>query len=390
MADDNSSDVFEVDDNLKIIGTAHISKKSINTVKEQIKDWQPDIVAIELCDSRLKSLKEPGTLESETLLKIINDGKAPMVLLQSALSAEQRRMGLTTGEKPGAELLAAVNTAEEHNIPIELIDRDVIITLRRAWSKMKLTEKWKVMYAMLWSEDDDEIEIDDLLEDSDMLSNMLEEARKIAPGAGIALIDERDVFLSEKIRQMRGNGKILAVVGAGHVKGIIRNLEKDESGSIKIIENLNQVPKKSRWPKVIMLIVPLILFSAIGWLAYNGEFVAVRDAAKTWIIMNMIFAAIGIMLARGHPLSVIVGAIASPITSLNPTIAAGWFAGYTQFKISPPTGKDAKDFLAMDQMSIFWKNKVGKVLLVTVFGNLGSTVGAWLGAATIVSAIIGM
>jgi pheromone shutdown-related protein TraB len=390
MADDNSSDVFEVDDNLKIIGTAHISKKSINTVKEQIKDWQPDIVAIELCDSRLKSLKEPGTLESETLLKIINDGKAPMVLLQSALSAEQRRMGLTTGEKPGAELLAAVNTAEEHNIPIELIDRDVIITLRRAWSKMKLTEKWKVMYAMLWSEDDDEIEIDDLLEDSDMLSNMLEEARKIAPGAGIALIDERDVFLSEKIRQMRGNGKILAVVGAGHVKGIIRNLEKDESGSIKIIENLNQVPKKSRWPKVIMLIVPLILFSAIGWLAYNGEFVAVRDAAKTWIIMNMIFAAIGIMLARGHPLSVIVGAIASPITSLNPTIAAGWFAGYTQFKISPPTGKDAKDFLVMDQMSIFWKNKVGKVLLVTVFGNLGSTVGAWLGAATIVSVIIGM
>ena len=390
MADDNSSDVFEVDDNLKIIGTAHISKKSINTVKEQIKDWQPDIVAIELCDSRLKSLKEPGTLESETLLKIINDGKAPMVLLQSALSAEQRRMGLTTGEKPGAELLAAVNTAEEHNIPIELIDRDVIITLRRAWSKMKLTEKWKVMYAMLWSEDDDEIEIDDLLEDSDMLSNMLEEARKIAPGAGIALIDERDVFLSEKIRQMRGNGKILAVVGAGHVKGIIRNLEKDESESIKIIENLNQVPKKSRWPKVIMLIVPLILFSAIGWLAYNGEFVAVRDAAKTWIIMNMIFAAIGIMLARGHPLSVIVGAIASPITSLNPTIAAGWFAGYTQFKISPPTGKDAKDFLAMDQMSIFWKNKVGKVLLVTVFGNLGSTVGAWLGAATIVSVIIGM
>jgi pheromone shutdown-related protein TraB len=390
MADDNSSDVFEVDDNLKIIGTAHISKKSINTVKEQIKDWQPDIVAIELCDSRLKSLKEPGTLESETLLKIINDGKAPMVLLQSALSAEQRRMGLTTGEKPGAELLAAVNTAEEHNIPIELIDRDVIITLRRAWSKMKLTEKWKVMYAMLWSEDDDEIEIDDLLEDSDMLSNMLEEARKIAPGAGIALIDERDVFLSEKIRQMRGNGKILAVVGAGHVKGIIRNLEKDESGSIKIIKNLNQVPKKSRWPKVIMLIVPLILFSAIGWLAYNGEFVAVRDAAKTWIIMNMIFAAIGIMLARGHPLSVIVGAIASPITSLNPTIAAGWFAGYTQFKISPPTGKDAKDFLAMDQMSIFWKNKVGKVLLVTVFGNLGSTVGAWLGAATIVSVIIGM
>jgi len=156
MAENLPSDVHEIDHNLRIIGTAHISKKSIATVELQIKEWVPDIVAVELCKSRLKSLKEPDSLESETLLKIINDGKAPMVLLQSALSAEQRRMGLTTGEKPGAELLAAVKASEDNDIPIELIDRDVIITLRRAWAKMKFVEKCKVMYAMLWSEDDDE------------------------------------------------------------------------------------------------------------------------------------------------------------------------------------------------------------------------------------------
>ena len=186
MPETKSRDVFDFDDNLRIVGTAHISKKSIETVLAEIKDWQPDVIAVELCESRLKALKEPEKLESETLLEIVKKGKAPMVILQSALAAEQRRMGLTTGEKPGAELLAAVNAAEKGNIPVELVDRDVVITLRRAWKKMGFGEKWKVLYAMLWAEDDEEILIDDLLEDSDMLSNMLEEARDIAPGAGYA------------------------------------------------------------------------------------------------------------------------------------------------------------------------------------------------------------
>jgi pheromone shutdown protein TraB len=163
-----------------------------------------------------------------------------------------------------------------------------------------------------------------------------------------------------------------------------------ENNSSSILSELNEIPNKSKLPKLIMMIVPLIIFSAIGWLAYKGEFTAVLEVAKTWILLNMIFAGLGIILARGHPISVIVGAIASPITSLNPTIAAGWFAGYTQFKMAPPTGKDAKEFLIMDKFSVFWKNNVGKVLLVTVFGNIGSSIGAWLGAAGIVSLVLGI
>jgi len=389
MSNNISDDVFDIDENLRIIGTAHISKKSVETVQRQIKEWNPEVVAVELCPSRLKSLKEPESLESEMLLKIIKEGRAPMVILQSALAAEQRRMGLTTGEKPGAELLAAINTAEELDIPIELIDRDVIITLRRAWAKMKLREKWKVMYAMLWSEEE-EIAIDELLEDSDMLSNMLEEARKIAPGAGKALIDERDIYLTERLRQVRPKGRVLAIVGAGHVKGIMHNLEQESVDSNAILRGLDQAPTKAKWPKALMLIVPLIIFSAIGWLAYNGEFSAVQEAARTWLILNVLFAGVAILIAGGHPLSALVGALASPITSLNPTIAAGWFAGYTQFKIAPPTGKDAQDFLAMDKMSLFWKNNVGKVLLVTLFGNVGSTLGAWFGTVGIIGLVLGL
>ncbi|MBU04033.1 MAG: conjugal transfer protein TraB [Euryarchaeota archaeon] len=390
MSENISGDVFDFDDNLRIIGTAHISKKSIETVLLQIKEWQPDVVAVELCESRLKALKEPEKLESETLLDIVKEGKAPMVVLQSALAAEQRRMGLSTGEKPGAELLAAVNDAEDRKIPVELIDRDVIITLKRAWKKMKFMEKWKVLYAMLWAEEDEEIAIDELLEDSDMLSNMLEEARDIAPGAGYTLIDERDIYLSERIRQIRHKGRILAVVGAGHVNGIRNNLEQEKGDSERIIDKLNEIPPKAKWPKMVMFLIPILIFSAIGWLAYNGEIAAVQEIAKTWLILNMVFAGLGIIIARGHPLSVIVGAIASPFTSLNPTLAAGWFAGYTQFKMVPPTGKDAQDFLKLDETSLLWKNNVGRVLLVTTLGNFGSTIGAWIGTAGIIGLVLSL
>ena len=270
------------DENLRIIGTAHISKKSL---KPSLQRLIHGIPIFSRCESRLRALKEPEKLESETLLEIVKEGKAPMVILQSALAAEQRRMGLSTGEKPGAELLAAVNAAEEREIPVELVDRDVVITLRRAWKKMGFREKWKVLYAMLWAEDDEEMPIDELLEDSDMLSNMLEEARSIAPGAGYALIDERDIYLSEKIRQIRHKGRVLVVVGAGHVNGINENLNKEKNDSEKIINELNESPTKSKWPKIVMLLIPILIFSAVGWLAYNGEIAAIQEIAKTWLLL---------------------------------------------------------------------------------------------------------
>jgi len=149
--------IIDVDDNLRLVGTAHVSSASVTLVREQIDEYGPDLVAVELCESRLKSLKRPDDLANSDLLNIINEGRSSMILLQSALAAQQRRMGIETGEKPGAELLAAIEAADAAEIPHELIDRDVVITLRRAWRKMGLREKWRVLNALLWDEDDDEV-----------------------------------------------------------------------------------------------------------------------------------------------------------------------------------------------------------------------------------------
>ena len=382
------NNIVEIDDELRILGTAHVSSESVELVRNQIEEWGPDLVAVELCPSRMAALTEPESLESEDLLKIIKEGRSAMILLQSALAAQQRRMGISSGEKPGAELLAAVNAAEESDIPVEMIDRDVVITLRRAWKKMGMVEKWRILNAILWEEDDEEVSIDEILGDSDLLSSMMEEAREVAPRAGEVLIDERDSFLAGRIQQIRGKGKVLAVIGAGHLRGVVQNLGEPAFETTSRLAELSEEPPKSVWPIALMAAVPIFLLGAVGWMAYNGEMGELKQTAQTWLALNALLAGLGVLIARGHPLSVLVGAIASPITSLNPTLAAGWFAGYTQLKVASPTGKDAQDFLKLDETSLFWKNRVGRVLLVTALGNVGSMVGAWLAGASILGMLI--
>ena len=381
--------IVDIDDKLRLVGTAHISSASVDLVRSQIEEWSPDLVAVELCESRKASLLEPDALDNADLLKILNDGKSHMILLQSALAAEQRRMGISSGEKPGAELLAAIEAAEDAEIPVELIDRDVLITLRRAWAKMGFLEKFRVLDALLWQEDDEEgATVEELLEDSDMLSKLMEEAREVAPAAGSVLIDERDAFLAGRIQQIRGRGKILAIVGAGHLDGIQKNLAEPAMETASRIAELSVEPRKSKWPKAVMIVIPLLLFGAVAWMGYNGEMEAIKQTAVAWLAINAGLTGLGVLLARGHLLSVLVGAIASPITSLNPFLAAGWFAGYTQLKVTPPTGGDAQEFLDLNDLSLFWKNRVGKVLMVTAMGNLGSVAGTWIAAAGIASMLL--
>ena len=384
-----TKNIVDIDENLRLLGTAHVSKTSVDLVREQIRDFNPDVIAVELCDSRLSALKKPEGIDNEDLLKIISDGKAGMIFLQSALSVQQRKMGIDTGEKPGAELLAAINIAEEEKIPFELIDRNVVITLRRAWHSMGFFEKFRVFDALLSDENDDDFDLEELLEDSDLLSNMMEDVYKIAPNAGKVLIDERDEFLSGRIQQIRGKGKILAVVGAGHLKGIQINLKKPSLETTSKLTKLNEQPKKPSWPKYLMTTIPIFLALMIGKSIYEGDISELLDSISIWLILNSFLAGLGVLLARGHPMSILVGAIASPITSLNPSLAAGWFAGYTQLKMAPPTGKDAYDFLEFSSLySIFFKNKVGRVLMVTIFGNLGSSAGSILAIALITSGFI--
>ncbi len=382
----SNSLVVDINPNLRLLGTAHISTKSVEDVKEQIELFKPDVVAVELCQSRYDSLVSGRRLDKEGLLKVIKEGKAPLVLLQSLLAAEQRKLGLDEGQQPGAELLEAVNLSKELEIPVELIDRDIQTTLRRAWRKMKFREKIKILYSMLGEEEDElEVDLDEILESRDILTDLMNELKEFSPGAGEVLIDERDEFLAQNILKIDSEKRILAIVGAGHLSGIENHLCNNKTKHS--LEELSTIPKRTLVSKSIPWLIPIFVFGLFGFFVYQGSSVDIVELFTVWTLANAVLAAIGCIIARGHVLAILTAALASPITSLNPTLAAGWFAGYVQLKVAEPTAEDLQQFLKLESLGSFWSNKAGRVLLVTALTNLGSMLGAWVAAAGLIGGI---
>ena len=383
-----SAPIIDIDENLRLLGTAHVATASVEAVKENIEEWGPEIVAVELCKGRHDALTQEKRLDKEGLLKVIKEGRAPMVLLQSLLAAEQRKLGIDEGQQPGAELLAAVQAANEYGIKVELVDRDIQTTLRRAWSKMRLKEKLGLMWALLSEEDDDEeLDLEEMLADKDLLTSLMEELREVSPGAGEVLIDERDEYIARKISAIRGDGKVLAVLGAGHLEGVSKLLSQSVEPSEERISELATTPKGGRMLKTISYAIPLALLGLLGWFAYNGDLASIKENGIYWFAGNFIGAALFCMLAGGHPVAILVAALASPITSLNPALAAGWFAGYAQMKVKEPTGEDLTEFLKLDSAKLFWTNRAGRILLVTALTNLGSMAGAWISMGLIAAGL---
>lgn len=382
--DSNGNLIISIEENIRLVGTAHVSKDSVELVKSEIEQWNPDIVAVELCESRFKALSENRRLDKESLLKVIKEGKAPLIIAQSMLASEQRKLGITEDLQPGAELIEAISLAKQKDKQVALIDRDIQITLRRAWKKMKFREKLGLLWSLVGEEDNsEEFDIKEILENKDLMTMMIDELREVAPGAGSVLVDERDEFLAHKILQNSDSGKVLAVIGAGHLNGVKSHLNELKKPNNNRIKTLSEIPKKTILQKVLPWLIPLILFGFVIKSGLENDIGEFTEILTTWALANSICAAIAVMLARGHIFSVITAAIASPITSLNPFLAAGWFAGYIQMKVDEPTTEDLTNFLKLEDWKSYWTNPAGKVLLVTALGNLGSMSGAWVAASII-------
>ena len=367
--------VVDVRENLRLLGTAHIATSSVEAVRQQIAEYQPAVVAVELCKSRHDALVSDRRLDREGLLKVIKEGKAPMVLMQSMLSAEQRKLGINEGQQPGAELLAAVQAADEVGCEVALVDRDIQTTLRRAWKRMKFREKWRLLTSLLEDDDEDDVDVNELLQDSDLLSSMMEELKGFSPGAGEVLIDERDTYIASKIAQLGTERRVLAVLGAGHLQGVSAKLSGDDL-SIES-DHLDTLPKPSLPRRMLPWAFPLVMIGVLAAVFSTSRDIDWVTFFTVWTASNAVFAALACLLARGHPFAVLTAALASPITSLNPALAAGWFAGYVQLKVAEPTAEDLQTFLKLEELSTMWTNPAGKVLFVTALTNVGSMVGAW-------------
>ena len=370
----------QISDEIILVGTAHISQRSVDEVRSVIEEYQPEVVAVELCQRRYDGITKKDTWENTPVTSLLKSNNAYFLLAQTFLASIQRRLGHEYGVEPGSEMIAAIHEAERFKKEIALIDRDIAITLKRAWKKMSFREKfrvfWEFLKAMIGFEEEDleELDIEELM-DQDMISTMLEEFGHIAPSVTTVLIHERDTYIAQKIRDIAEEKKrVVAVVGAGHLQGIKEYLTtKHEPVDISALE---VVPaKRVSVLKILGYAIPLLFVALIGYAFFSQGFGLASQMFLWWFLINGICSAIGTIIARAHPLSILTAFVAAPITSLNPAIAAGWVAGYVEAKLRTPTVKDFKQLSKLESIRDFWKNKVIRLLLVVALANVGSMIG---------------
>jgi pheromone shutdown-related protein TraB len=368
-----------------IIGTAHISQKSADLVREVIEKELPDNVCVELDSQRYKALSEKKKWESLDLKEVIKKKQLSTLLINILLASYQKKLGDKLGVEPGVELLEATLVAKENNINISLCDREVRITLKRSWNSMSFWQKMKFMTVGLAGIfEKEEISEEKLAEikEKDTLNEMMSELGKAMPVLKEVLIDERDQYLAEKIRKADGD-KIVAVVGAGHVKGICELLEKDEDIDLA---NIEIIPKPSPTGKIIGYSIPAIIIGSLVYIGFTKGASEAGDNLIFWILANGIPSAFGALIAYGHPFTILSAFLAAPITSLTPVIGAGYVAAFIQTYFAPPVVKEFKNVSTeVNKAKNWWTNKLLRIILVFILCGLGSAVGTYVGAYEIIS-----
>ena len=365
-----------------LVGTAHISQRSVEEVREVIERVSPDTVCVELDPARHRALTDGVAWREMDIVQVVRRKQAAMLLAHLILSAFQRRLGEKLGVKPGAEMLQAIHSTEAAGAELILADRDVRITLSRTWGSLGWLDKCKLAFQLMMTlVMTPEISVEEIeaLKEQDMLGQVMESFAKAFPKAKVTLIDERDAYLAEKISKAPGN-TVVAVVGAGHMPGILARLREDppQPADLKALET---VPKKGWKTLALQWGIPLAIVGLIAYgFASGGTEVGLR-LIVIWILFNGVLSALGALAALGHPLTILAAFVAAPLTSLNPLVAAGWVAGLVEAALRKPMVKDF-EALPSDIVSFkgFWRNAITRILLVVALSNLGSSVGTVLAA----------
>ena len=361
------------DKEIILVSTAHVSEASVTLVKETIETEQPNSVCIELDEGRFKTIKDPEAWKRTDVSKVIREKKVGMMLVQLILAGYQKRLAKKLGTRVGGEMIQGIESAEAIGAEIVLADRNIQTTFTRLFRLLKAKEKLKLLYGWFMGEEEDgeltEEDISALLE-KDMLQAVLGELKDEFPVIGQVLINERDQYLANKIKNAPGQ-KVLAVLGGAHVPGVIEEIGKEQD-----MEALSTVPVKKSRLKYLLWLIPAAAIALIILSFARGGVDTGAQTLTAWWLWNGGLAALGTLLVWGHPLSILTAFLAAPLTTFAPGLAAGWFAGLTEAWVRKPKVEDLQNIPEdIFRLKGWYRNRFLKVLAVVIFANLGSMAG---------------
>ena len=377
-----------------LLGTAHVSRVSADAVRAILEREPFDAVAVELCEPRYQSMRDPDAFRKLDLFQVIRQGKAGLVAANIALSAFQRRLAEQFGIEPGAEMKAAIDGADARALPIWLIDREIGVTLKRAYRSVGFLDRLSIIgglgASLLTREEVAEDEIEKLKQ-GDLLGSMFNEFARESPPLYDALIGERDRYMTARLREQAAEGgvkRVLVVIGAGHLAGIERELGTQTDVPKPLLEKLSTLPPASPWPKWIAIAVFVIIAAAIGFTFTRGTR-AGTDAVMAWVLFTGGFAALGAIAAAAHPLSVIAAFIAAPLKPFRPGIPASAFSAGVEAWLRHPRVADF-DTLRDDvaHWTGWWKNRIARTLLNFMFVTLGTVIGEYVAGFHIIKNLL--
>jgi len=374
-----------------LVGTAHVSERSVSEVREVIGEVEPDVVCVELDKGRRDALSKDSAFRDLDVFKVIREGKTLYLLAHLALASYQRKMGAALGVKPGAEMLAAIEAADGAGAQVELVDRDIHITLKRTWSSLGLWKRSMLLSSLIVGGDGKEgdgggggeevtAETVEQLKEPKALSEMLAELSRALPEVKRPLIDERDQYMMSAIEEAGarpGVRKVVAVVGAAHVPGMVERF-----GVRADREALAAPPRPGLVWRGLKWLVPAAIVGLFVWGFFRFDTSKLGHMALAWIIPTSGLAAGLTLLVGGRLLTVGTALLVAPICALHPLLGTAMFTGVVEAWLRRPTVRDCEK-LATDVESLrgFWRNPVTRILIVATASGLGTALGMWIGVA---------
>lgn len=369
-----------------LLGTAHVSRASVDAVNAMLAHESFDAIAIELCESRAQGMRDPDAFRQTDLFQVIRQGKAGMVAASLVLSSFQQRLADQYGIQPGAEMKAAMDGAEARGTPLWVVDRDVGTTLKRAWRSVGFWQRFGLLGGLLASvfdrEDIAEHEIEKLKQ-SDLLESAFSDFASQSEPLYRSLIAERDAYMAARLREEAARNptstghRVLVVIGAGHLKGLATQLRDGQDDPATTVATLAQTPPKARWPKWVAVGLVTAVFALIAY-AFHRNTALGTQVLMNWVLLTGGFAALGALVAGGHPLSIAAAFVAAPIKPFRPGIPAGGISAMAEAWVRKPRVGDFETL--RDQVghwSGWWKNRVARTLLNFFLVSVGTLIGEY-------------
>jgi pheromone shutdown-related protein TraB len=376
-----------------LIGTAHVSQQSVEDVERMIVEERPERVCVEIDQTRYKAMVEGQSWEKLNIYQVLREKKGFLLLANLVLSSFQRRLGADLGVTPGEEMRKAIEVSERENIPFSFSDREVHVTLRRAWKKSSFWGKNKMLAALMSSVfTKEKLSSEDIerLKKKSALQDMMEELAGYLPSVKEVLIDERDRYLATRIFETK-ESKVVAIVGAGHVGGITDWLNRLQKGEISTeVSDIDVIPPRSVVAKIIPWVIPAIVIGVLAAGFFRSGWRQGLEMLWLWIVVNGTLSAVGAILALAHPITILASFLAAPITSMNPTIGVGIVTGLLEAVLRKPRVRDFES-LHDDMLSFkgFYKNRFTHILIVFFLSSVGSAVGTFIGIPWLTSLLAG-